>query len=896
MFSGLLREKLLKIVGLVRRTQRELELSDELAFHLAMKEQKYVEGQGMTKQEAAEQATRDLGGLERWKEVCRDVARWRWLEDFGRDLLLAARMLRKTPIFTAVAIFTLTAAIGANTAIFSLMNAILLKSLAVPAANRLAILRIQPDDFGYYFNYPLFKALQKKADPLFKTFAFTGHGLHLRTPAGIEGVTADLVSGNYFSALQIPPKLGRWIGPNDDRPGTPDGAVVVVSDQFWRQRLASDPKAIGRKVSFTEGAFTVVGVMPDSFRGMNKDEILDAFVPLELEPVVDAPFNSIAAGYRIWWFEVGAKLNQGVSIDQANALLRASSNTVFAASYPDSNFQFNGHKIKDLYLTAEPGAAGYSALRLRFRRPLSVLMIFVGVLLLIACLNLATLLMARAASRTREITTRFALGASRARILRQLGTENFLLAVIGTTLGFVSSIGLARLILTLFTSSSETVDTSPDLRIFLFTAAVALIATVLTGIAPALRSTDDGLNGGLREGSASIRGAERRRLWPRVLLVSEVGMALVLVTGASLLGYSFVKLHNIPLGFEPKQLVFFQLEMGKDTRNPHALIGRYRDVLEVMRTLPGITGMALSAVVPLTGNWSTAGVHVPGHEQHEVWRNRVGPDFFRTMKTVVLEGREFRWTDTDKSRPVAILNASAARLLFPKQSPIGRSITLEDNKPPAQVVGVVTDVKYSTLRDASPPTLYSSIMQAPDSDNNSLTLLVRTAGAPSPVITAVNKLVRRIEPDIPTPAAESMEQTIAEGLSTERLMAALALFFGGLALLITAVGLYGTLAYTTERRTGEIGIRLALGAQRLDVISMIGSENGLIALVGCAAGIVGSLAASKLISSFLYSVSAKDPVIFGAAALLLLAVATAASLIPAIKAARIDPLTAIRYE
>lgn len=301
-----LRERFLRATGLVRRGRHEQDLDEELAFHLAMKERNYREGAGLTQDEAALKAKRDFGNVGQWKEVCRDVARWRPLEELGRDLLLAFRTLGKSPVFTLVALATLTLAIGANTAIFSLMNAIVLKPLPLPTANRLAIIRIQPDQFGYSFMYPLYKELDKQGHGLMDVFAFTGRAFQIRVPEGMERASGQLVSGNYFSALGVQPKLGRWISQNDDRPGAPDGAVAVVSDRFWRTRLGSDPHAVGRHLIVNEVSLTVAGVMPEGFRGISRDDRPDIFVPFELEPQMDAPYNNIKSSWHAWWFQVGA--------------------------------------------------------------------------------------------------------------------------------------------------------------------------------------------------------------------------------------------------------------------------------------------------------------------------------------------------------------------------------------------------------------------------------------------------------------------------------------------------------------------------------------------------------------------------------------------------------------
>jgi putative ABC transport system permease protein len=557
--------------------------------------------------------------------------------------------------------------------------------------------------------------------------------------------------------------------------------------------------------------------------------------------------------------------------------------------------------MRNLYFRAEPGVTGYSYLRLRFRKPLTVLMVLVTLVLLIACLNLATLLMARATSRTRELATRFALGAGRMRLLRQLLTESFLVALTGSVLGYVAAPFIAHGMVVLFTMQRDPLsvppDVSPNLAVFAFTASIAVLTTLLTGTLPALRSTSDGLEARLREGSAMVRGAERRRLWPRILLTVEVGLALILITGASLLGYSLVRLHEVPIGFEPRSLVYLPLETDKQALNKRALMSTFHEIADEIGRLPCVTSVSFAQIVPLTMTWWTADVNVPGQARREVWRNRIAADYFRTMRTPLLAGREFRWTDRQTSQPVAILNEAAAKLFFPKRSAVGQKIVLDDGKTAAEVIGVAADAKYTKLQDAAPPTLYSPIAQnLQEKASSADTLLVRTAGPPTPLMAAIGKTVRHYLPDIPPPTALSMEQTISDSLAAERMMASLALFFGALALLITAIGLYGTLTYMTQRRAGEIGIRLALGAQPRDIISLVYSQNGVIALIGCAIGIAGSLAASKLIASFLYGVSARNPLVFAASAGVLFSVATAASLIPAIRAARIDPVAAIRHE
>lgn len=890
------REFILRVAGIFRASRREREIAEELEFHLALKEASCRQN-GAAPSEATYQARRNFGGLERWKERCRDVSTIRAMEDLKRDLWLAFRMLRKSPIFTCIAIATLTAAIGANTTIFSLLNAVLLKSVNVPRADRLILLRVQPGDYGYGFNYPWFRRIEKESSSLMQVFGFVRRNLRLTTSSGIEDVSGQLVSGAYFPELQVAPKLGRYIVPPDDRPGIPDGGVAVISAAFWHSHFGSDPKILGRQLRLNQIPFIIVGVMPESFRGMDHDERPDVFIPLESEPLVDAPFNSIAAGYRVWWMWIGARLKQGVSLEQAAAFLKANSFSLTHGKETPLRLKFNGYKLEDLYITAEPGLAGYSYVRFRFAKPLGVLMVLVGLVLFLACLNLAVLLMARAAARRREISTRFALGASRSRLVRQLLTECLLLSLAGTILGFLAALLLTRALALVIAPqqgiSSLHIDTAPDLAVFAFTAAVAIAATLLTGVGPALRSTGRRLEG-LRDASFTLRSAERRRFWPRALLALEVAVALVLVTGTSLLGYSLVKLHRLPLGFDPSGLV--HIVMPADRGNPRpASLEMYRQMTERLKGLPSVSDVGICQFVPFAGDIGMTEITVPARGRQPLWQNSVGPGYFNTMRTSLWEGREFRWSDTGARANVAIVNASAAKALFPAEHALGQHVSDDGGKIWREIVGVVEDAKYSSVRAESPPTIYYPATRYME-EGSSLVFMLRVSGPVAPVISAAGQLIHKSVPELPVPVAISMEETVNESLASERMLAMLAGFFGTLALVITGLGLYGTLAYMTERRTGEIGIRMALGATRSNIAFLVAVENGVLAFSGCIAGLTVSLMASRQVASFLFGITPHDPLAFGVAVIAVLLVAVTASVSPAVRATRIDPLSAIRYE
>lgn len=894
-----MREFIFRIAGAFRSNCRDRDLSEELEFHLAQRQARY-RNEGMSTADASQRAHQDFGGLERWKERCRDTSTIGFLEDLQRDLHLAFRILWKSPIVTCVAVAILATAISANTTIFSLMNAILLKTVDVPHADRLTLLRIRPGDYGYAFNYPWFKSTEEQASGLMQVFAFTSRTLRLKTGDHQEFLTVQLVSGSYFPVLEVPPALGRYIVRQDDRPGVPDGQVAVISDSFWHSRFNSDPNVVGRKLNINRTVFTIIGVMPNTFRGMDRDQRPDVFIPLQSEPSIDAPFNSIAAGYQVWWIRVGARLKEGVSLQQADAFLKTRSRSIMKGEATPPNFKFNSYKVSDLYFSAEPGAGGYSFIRFRFAKPLKVLMTLVGLVLLVACLNLATLLNARAAARQREITTRFALGASRFRLIRQLLTECMLLSLTGTVVGLPVAVVLTSALSLLLAPqhgiTSAQLDAKPDLKVFVFTGVIAIVATLITGVAPALRSTDRRLHIGMRESSVTLRAVRHRRLWPRALLALEVGVALMLVTGATLLGYSFLKLYEVPLGFDPASLIHLTIDTGHERVQAASLSELYRHLTERLKSLPSVSGVSICQVVPFSGSVAMTDVDGPGKGHEPLWENAVGPDYFHTMRTTLRDGREFRWSDTGAAGAIAILNVSAEKILFAGEHGLGRRVTQHGGKTSLEVVGIVDDMKYSSVRDASPPTIYVPAMSRMDEKAPPFTLLLRTSGNAAPLVASARQIIHQDVPEIPFAVAFTMQDTLDESLASERILTLLAVFFGVIALVITAIGLYGTLAYTTERRTGEIGIRLALGARSWNIMSLVCGENGIVALCGCVVGLVASATASRVVSSFLFGVTPRDPLVFGVAVLALLCVALTASLVPAWKAIRIDPVTAIRHE
>ena len=695
--------------------------------------------------------------------------------------------------------------------------------------------------------------------------------------------------------MQVAPLMGRYLTPQDDQPGGGStGFGVVISEDFWRTWFNAAPDVVGKEILVANAPFTVVGVMPKRFIGADPTERPQIYVPLWAEPVLDAPYNYIADGYHSTWLRVIARRAPGVSIEQANAAVQAASNPIIqAASDAEWAKDATSHH---LHFTAEPGVRGQSWFSTFFRKPLLVVLSLCGLMMLLACLNLASLLMARAAARERELATRLAIGASRGRLIQQFLVESLVICVCSTAAGLAIAPITSHLLVTLlFGNNREAVlDTGLDLRALLFTICIAGLASLVIGLVPALRSTAGNLSSQMRDGAHSTPVRERHRLLPQILLGSEIALALILVTGAGLLATSLTRLYQTDLGFDPKNVVRVGLNMDKQGNDGNALIRWYQAFGDAVRVLPGVRHVSFTAINMLgSGAW-TSTYQIPGSSSiREIYMNAVAPDYFATMHIPLLEGRDFRWDDTRAEGRKIILNQTAAKVLFPGQNPIGQELPTQSG--PLQVIAIVGDVKYKSIRQQDPPEAYVSIIQS-EAKKPSYTAVLRLEGPVAPFAAAVRRLAGQMAPDIPAPVFTTMSSQIDSSISSERMMAMLSVFFAICALLVTAIGLYGTLSYATARRTSEIGIRIALGAQRHQVVSLIFRENAWIAAGGALAGLVVALFTLRALASFLYGISTHDPWVMMFSLLLLEAVASAASLIPAIRASRIEPITAIRCE
>lgn len=887
-----------RIRGLFGRGRLRQDVEEELAFHRTMLRER-LEREGAEPVAAVAAERQRFGGASRWGE--RMVEQWQFegVENFARDVGFAVRMLRKSPGFTAVAVLTLAIGIGANTAIFSVVNGLLFRDLPVPHPERLVMVnQVEDDEKEARANscMPLFRSLQRHHASFSALYGFFGTEVQARGSDGNEKIPAMLVSGEFFQGMQVVPELGRALLPADDVPGgSPSGSAIVISDSFWTSWFNRDAKVIGRTLSLSGVPFTIVGVLPKTFTGPNPEGRPQIFLPMAMEPSINAPYSMTDGGFHSWWLYVGGRLKPGVTMEQVNAELRTTSRALVMDAQPDAGWLRDAEK-NHLHFAVESGARGFTYLRKVFRKPLLAVFAMCGVMLLLACLNLASLLLARATARQHELATRRALGATRGRLLQQLMTESLLLCALGLAAGMVLSPLVSKLLLRMLFGrfQGSKLDVSLDLHLFLFACGVALIATLVTGLVPAFSATRRDPGAQLKDGiHATADRARTRRLLPRVLMAMEVALSLLLVTGAALLATSLLRLKNSGLGFDPNGLANISLEMSKQPLDGLPLTALYRQMSEGIAAIPGVQSVSFQSLVPLSHNtMSYTFPSVTGHDEM-LDMNRVGPDYFKTMRTPVLMGREFAWADGSETGMKLILNQSAAAVLFPGRNAVGESVRNFGGKTRSQIVGVVGDLKYHDLREAPKPAGYFALTQS-EEKKPSYSVLVRYAGSSAAMAAAARKVITRLAPDIPAPVFSTMGSDVDNSIATERMLAFLSVFFAGCALLVTGIGLYGTLAYATAQRTSEIGIRMALGAQRGQVLRMVFRQNLGVTVVGAVAGLAVAMGGAKVLASFLYGTTVRDPWVMVGSVLVLLAVSGAASLLPAVRAARIDPVVAIR--
>jgi predicted permease len=905
----------MRLRALFSRRGVERELDEELSFHLAMEAEKN-RTRGLGAPEAERLARREFGGVEQFREECRDARGLNTIENLARDVRYGIRVLRRTPVFTAVAVASLAIGIGANTAVFSLVDTVLLRNLPVRHPEELVVLGWSANNaprlnttysnsggggrFGRFhtnvFSWPMLESA-RRSGALAETIGYSQlPRLNVMT-GGESRVTGGIaVTGNYFSGLGVKMALGRPLTADDDSEGGRTSAVI--SYRLWERAFGLDPSAAGKTIYINRKPYVVVGVTAREFfgisvTGMFRAPEIDVTLPIQVKEQIDGEPDrgNEWRSVDLCWVQMLGRLKPGSGAGAVAAQL----GPLLPANLPEAAVrELRGEAPR---VDVKPGSQGLEYGRTQFKDPLKVLAAVVGLALLMACANLAGLLLARAAARRKEITIRLAVGAGRWRLIRQLLMESALLSAGGAAAGLMlGQWGLQALLAMLRAGRfALPVEVHLDLRVLGFAVAVSMLTTLLFGLAPALRATRVDLACSLKE-DAPLRSAKGRPGGAQVLVALQIAVALLLTVGATLAVRSLTNLHAIPLGFDATRVVTFGLDAGRNGYDEARSAALYTRLLEQFNRTPGVVAASGSTSTPMSGYSSNTGISVDGRKRGAPKVNGVSERFLELLRIPLVAGRGLEARDMTGAR-VAVVNESLARCYFGGGGAIGRSFRwTREGGWDVQVVGIVKDAKYDRLRDEPPPTIYLPWTQMPWASTTSLDFEVRTAGDANAVITAIRRLVRDADRSLPMMDIKPMAQLIDEALEQERLLAWLVGLFGGITLVLACVGLYGMVAYSVTGRTREIGLRMALGADRAAVLGMILRQALITAGGGIAIGIPAALVATRVLQSLLYGVKATDTASFLVAAGVVLAVAVLAVAVPARRAMATDPVRALRYE
>jgi predicted permease len=889
-----------------RRTRVEHEMEEELRSHLRRRVDD-LQRQGLFREDAERQARIEFGGYQTYKEECREALGTRLLEELTADLRHGLRQLRRNPGFTAVAVLTLALGIGANSAIFSAIDAVMLKFLPVAHPEQLVLLRWQsPHEATDYLPYPMFEQFRKRNQVFTGLVAFHSVDLATRVDRQQGLAAGQLISGDYFSVLGVKPLLGRTFTAEDDRiPGA--DPLAVISYRYWEDQFARSPTVLGRSIQLNGTPFTIIGVMPRTFFGVSAGDSRDVWIPLMMQAEVMGG-RSVLNDRNSWWLHVMARRKPG-SEQQALAAL----NLLYQRyAHPEAGSRLSAQadrELRDERIALQPAGRGLSTLRDRLSKPLIVLMALVGLVLFVACANIASLVLARAIVRGRELAVRAALGAGQLRLLRQLLTESLLLAILGGVVSLLFARWGESLLQALLSDAGTPVSLDVRLNpaVLIFTACVALLAGLLFGTIPAWQAArvDPGsMMKATVHGSALASGTLRSH-WElrRLLVIGEVAMALLLVVGAGLLVRSLQKLKDVDPGFDQNGVLLVSLDPTLVGYRGNRLTSFYKQVTAAVQALPGIRSVALSALPPMTdAQWRSSVFvqgHIPGpHERTTTDLNFVGPRYFHTLGVPLMQGREFTLQDSAQAPKVAIINEAMARYYFGNQWAIGKRLSFIDPEHgEIVVVGVARSSKYNNLRETVPHMTYLPYLQTPAASlAYSMTLEVRTAGNPDAAVGTVRQAIRQIDSKVPVLGLTTLAEQVSESLAQQRMVARISTVFGLVALLLACIGLYGVMTYTVARRTGEIGIRMALGAQRAQVLWIVLREALGLAAIGITIGVPLAIVFARLISTQLYGISPADPLTIVGSIILLSGIALMASYLPARRATRIHPMAALRQE
>jgi macrolide transport system ATP-binding/permease protein len=916
-----------KLKWLFQRSSKEKELEEELRFHL---EEEAEEGltTGKLEREALLAAQRSLGNLTLLREQTRSAWGWSPVEDLVQDLRYAFRTIAGNKLFSALASLSLALGIGANTAIYSFMDSILSRTLPVGRPESLVMLKWvakQPADWGTFvmhsingstydegggtnagiFPYPAFETFQASGVDVFSSLFAYHQTPRLNVAAKGQAYLAagEYVSGDFFRGLGVPPASGRLLIASDDGFGA--DPVVVISEAFGRKCFGGADSAIGQKVLINNALFTVVGVTTPEFFGVDPSVNPDVFLPVHSNVVVEASsqFGGQSAEYldnNYYWLDVMGRLKPGVTLEQAQTTL----GPVFA-NWVATTASTDAERSNLPALKVEPGAGGLETLRRQYSRPLYVLMTLVGLILTIACANVANLLLARISVRRREIALRLSIGAGRLRIVRQLLTESVLLSSIGGMLGVFFAVWGIRFLTLMLAKGSASFTLRAELNWHVLSLALALsmLTGVAFGLAPALQATRVDLVTAMKETRAggSVAHSHWRFRLGHVLIVGQIAMSLLMLVAAGLFVRTLSNLQSIDVGFNRENLLIFNLNARQAGRPIKEIADLYASLLQQFKAIPGVRQASLANQSFISAGFGL-NHHIPGKAMNPADRMLiVGPDYFKTMQIPIVAGREIGESDLPISQPVAMISEYFAKVNFQGENPIGKHVVLRGQRDrkeaerDMEIVGVAKDAKYGGITDRLRPVLYIPYNQGyPEPEE--VFFQLRTAGDPLAFINTVREIVRRVDSRMPVGGVETESAAIEHTINQEIVFARLCTGFALLALVIACVGLYGIVSYSVAQRTEEIGIRMALGAQRGRLLTMILRQVGILTALGLAIGLLGSLAASRLVKTFLFGMRPNDPLTIVGAALTLVVAAVLACYAPARRASTIDPMVALRHE
>ncbi|HEY7304673.1 MAG TPA: ABC transporter permease [Bryobacteraceae bacterium] len=903
-----------------RHRRKQSDFNAELEAHLELETDRLVE-QGLGVKEARFRALHAFGNPTRARESFYESRRWLAWDHLLQDLRYAGRTMLNNKAFTALAALSLALGIGANTAIYSFLNAILLRSLPVSDPSSLVMLRwhthgsemhgmgFHDDDYfedpqagftGGIFPFPAFELIRQNNSVFSSIFAYQGTGnLNLVIDGQAEQAKAEYVSGDYFHGLGVPPVAGRLLGAEDDHAGAP--AVAILSFALSQKRFGEARNAVGRPILINGIPFTVAGVIPPDFFGVDADLVPDLYLPMHSNLLLDAA-NSYSPPARRYvdpnvdWVEIMARLRPGLSLAQAQGSLAP----LFHRWEITAT---NSRPRTDLpRLAVQNGGRGLDGLRRKYSKPLYILLALVSLILAIACANIANLLLARAACRNREIAVRLSVGAGRLRIIRQLLTESILLASVGGALGVALAIWGTRSLTFLLANGRENFTLRADLNwhVLGVAAALSVLTGILFGLAPAMESTRADIVQALKESSAGTAhsGSVHHTGLSRMLMVAQIAFAMLIVMAAGLFVRTVSNLESIDLGFNRENLLTFQLDASQGGRRSSQLISFYHELRTRFSEVPGVRTASFSNLPLMGGGRFFTTVAVAGVNPKTSKVMAIGPDFFKTMQIPILLGREIDGRDRPGSSLTVVVNEAFARANFATRNPLGEHLTLphECEKCSIRIVGVSGNVRQGELKEDVSPMVYLPLSQGTLGPAGGIIYELRATGNPLSYIHAAREIVHRADARLPVSDVKTQSALIDNTINQEIVFARLCSLFALLALAIAGIGLYGTMSYNVVRRTGEIGIRMALGAQRKQVIRMVLGEVIVLAAAGLATGVPAAFAASKLIKSFLFGVEPNDPLTFTATAATLASVALLAGYVPARNASRIDPLMALRHE